>query len=212
MDTLYYSNYCKHCQKILQYIVKSNLIDKINAICIDKRKTDPRTGQYIIVLETGKTILLPPNVHSVPSLLVKSNYHVISGDEIIQYFEPVASLQEKIAHGSLGEPSGFDLTSNSLSDPYTFYSEPSGQKALQSQRDSFVSANHSMIPIHAEPDNYRPNKLSADVTIDQLHSYRTEDIKKLNNEEMNAMISEMTETREQDKQHISSNYTMAPKI
>ena len=74
MDILFYSNYCKHCEKIKQFIVKSNLTDKISAICIDKRTKDPRTGQIVVVLENGKQTTLPPNVHSVPSILIKSNF------------------------------------------------------------------------------------------------------------------------------------------
>ena len=37
MDTLYYSNYCKHSQRVLHFIVKGNLTEKLNFLCIDKR-------------------------------------------------------------------------------------------------------------------------------------------------------------------------------
>jgi len=205
MDILFYSNYCKHCEKIKQFIVKSNLTDKISAICIDKRTKDPRTGQIVVVLENGKQTTLPPNVHSVPSILIKSNFHVISGDEIIKYFQPTVELQQKNAVGHLGEPSGFDLVNSSISDQYTFYSDGSGQN-----KTSFVNSDHNIAPIHAEPDNYRPNKLSPDVTIDKLHNYRTEDIKKLNNDDMNSMIQQMTENRHQDLSQISNGAKVGP--
>ena len=49
MDTLYYSNYCKHSQRILQFLVKGNLVDKINFMCIDKRQQDDTNNQIYII-------------------------------------------------------------------------------------------------------------------------------------------------------------------
>jgi hypothetical protein len=68
MDILYYSNYCVHSKKIIQYLVKENLTSALNCICIDKRSRDPKTGQINIHLENGTKLLMPPNVHSVPAL------------------------------------------------------------------------------------------------------------------------------------------------
>ena len=84
MDILFYSNYCKHSQKIIQFLSKGGLLDSLNAYCVDKRIRDPKTNQTVIVLENGQQYPLPPNVHSVPSmLLVNNNYQLILGDEII---------------------------------------------------------------------------------------------------------------------------------
>jgi hypothetical protein len=83
MDILYYSNYCKHSQKIIKFFVQNNLNDQVSFISIDNRKYDNKTGQIYIILENGKQIVLPPNIHSVPSLLlVKNNYSVLIGEEI----------------------------------------------------------------------------------------------------------------------------------
>ena len=38
LDILYYSNYCKHSQRIVQFLSKGGLLDKVNAFCIDKRR------------------------------------------------------------------------------------------------------------------------------------------------------------------------------
>ena len=70
MDTLYYSNYCKHSQRVLQYLVKANLTSKISFICIDKRQRDANNNQLYIILENGQRVVMPPNVHSVPALLL----------------------------------------------------------------------------------------------------------------------------------------------
>ena len=86
MDILYYSNHCKHSQKVLQFLVKGNMADKLNFICIDKRVRDAQNNQMYIVLENGKRVTMPPNLHSVPALLqVKQNYSIILGDDIIKY-------------------------------------------------------------------------------------------------------------------------------
>ena len=78
MDILYYSNYCKHSQNIIQFLTKGDLIKELNAFCIDKRFRDPKTNQIMIQLENGKAVLLPPNVQSVPALLcVSQNYKLI---------------------------------------------------------------------------------------------------------------------------------------
>ena len=63
MDTLYYSNHCKHSQRVLQYLVKGNLSNKLNFICIDKRERDSNNNQMYICLENGQKVILPPNIH-----------------------------------------------------------------------------------------------------------------------------------------------------
>ena len=96
MDTLYYSNYCKHSQRVLHFIVKGNLTEKLNFLCIDKREKDPKTNQLFIILENGKKVVMPPNIQSVPALLlVKHGYRVLFGDDIIQHFQSAANLATK---------------------------------------------------------------------------------------------------------------------
>ena len=54
MDILYYSNYCKHSQSVLQHLVKGNMTNKLNFICIDKRTKDLQNNQTYIILKMGK--------------------------------------------------------------------------------------------------------------------------------------------------------------
>lgn len=126
-DILYYSNHCKHSQKIIQYLVKNKLSDNISFICIDRRSRDPVSGHVQITLENGKKVLLPPNIHSVPSMLItKQNYRVVLGDDIIGLFQPKVSENNDLATGPLGEPSGFMFSPSSggvniVSEQYTYY-------------------------------------------------------------------------------------------
>jgi hypothetical protein len=188
MDILYYSNYCKHSQKILNFFVKNNLTDKANFICIDKRKQDPNTGQIYVVLENGQQILLPPNVHSVPSLLlVKQNYNVILGDNIIAKYQPAVEDKQNIATQGYGEPMGVSLasvvTGSVVSEQYTSYNatpQELSTKGLGGSRQLFnyAKANEDPPAIATPPDTYRPDKIAQNVTVDSLQQIRNDDIPK----------------------------------
>jgi hypothetical protein len=184
MDILYYSNHCKHSQKILQFFVKNNITDQLSFICIDNRKQDPNTGQIYILLENGTQILLPPNVHSVPSLLlVKESYSVIMGDAIMSRFQNTLQNKTNNATEGNGEPMGVSLNSVSIgtivSEQYTLYSAtPQDLSTKGNNRPlyNYVSANENGMAISTPPDTYRPDKVSQNVTIDTLQQKRNEDI------------------------------------
>ena len=186
MDILYYSNYCKHSKKILQFFVNNNLTDQLNFICVDKRKQDPKTGQIYIILENGTQILLPPNVHSVPALLlVKQNYNVVLGDDILARFQEKIKTQNNDATLGNGEPMGVALDSvrigNIISEQYTAYGaspEDLSTKGKSGNRPlyNYVSANSDGYSINTPPDTYRPDKISEGTTIDSLQQLRNEEI------------------------------------
>ena len=54
---LYYSNYCKHSQKIIKSLSKKNLDGKVHFISIDNREA--LDNKIYIILEQGKKLLLP---------------------------------------------------------------------------------------------------------------------------------------------------------
>lgn len=109
-NIFYYSNYCPHSQKVLQFLVRANLTNELACICIDKRGRDPHTNQMFIIMENGDKILMPPNIHSVPAVLMtEQNYKVIYGEEIVKYYEPSIVNDKMMATNFNGEPSGFSL-------------------------------------------------------------------------------------------------------
>lgn len=189
MDILYYSNYCKHSQKILQFLVKGDLTKQISCICIDKRSRDPKTNQLRIVLENGTLVSMPPNIHSVPALLlVNKNYQLVLGDDIIHHYEP--KIREKLSSANFGngEPMGFAINaisgsggSNIVSEQFTSYDmspeELSAKgKGIRRQMYNYVSAANDNNFIQTPPDTYRPDKLSSNVTIDMLQQKRNADV------------------------------------
>lgn len=189
MDILYYSNHCKHSQKVIQLLAKNNFNDKINFISIDSRFKDPVTNQTLIKLQSGKTVILPPNVHSVPSLLlVSQQYRVLFGDEIIRHYMPTIENQNKAATGENGEPSAYMLNSTSglsvTSEQYTYYNmtpEELSSKGSGASRQmhNYVSASHIPTFINTPDDSYKPDKIGAAITIDTIKQSRNEDINKI---------------------------------
>jgi len=187
MDILYYSNYCKHSKKILQFFVNNNLTEQLNFICLDKRKQDPKTGQIYIILENGTQILLPPNVHSVPALLlVKQNYNVVLGDDILARFQEKIKTQNNDATLGNGEPMGVAInsvisTGSVVSEQYTAYGatpEDLSTKGKSGNRPlyNYMSANSEGYSINTPPDTYRPDKVSEGTTIDALQQMRNDEI------------------------------------
>jgi len=188
MDILYYSNYCKHSQKILNFFVKNNLTDKVSFVCIDKRKQDQNTGQLYIILENGTQILLPPNVHSVPSLLlVKQNYNVIIGDNILAKYQTTVETNTNVATQGQGEPMGVSLasviTGSVVSEQYTSYNATPQELSTKGQGGSrqlfnYVKANEDPTSISTPPDTYRPDKVAQNITVDSLQQIRNDEIPK----------------------------------
>lgn len=186
MDILYYSNFCKHSQNVLQVLVKGDMKEKITFISIDKRKKDPKTNQVHIQLENGTYSLMPPNVHSVPSLLlINQNYKVIYGDDIITHYQPDIQKRNNLATKNNGEPMGFYLGTSSggtniLSEKYTDYSmtpEELSAKGTGNTRKlyNYVGIGDNFF-IETPPDDYKPDKVSGDVTVDSIQQKRMQDV------------------------------------
>lgn len=189
MDTLYYSNYCKHSQRILQFLVKGNLVDKINFLCIDKRERDVNNNQMYIILDDGKRVIMPPNIQSVPSLLlVQQGYRVILGDDIIQYYQVAANTETKRKQQQMQpvEPIGSSLMNstggmNIVSEQYTMYDLSPDELSAKGnggrrQLYNYVSANDEVIAIQTPPDTYHPDKINKEVTVNSLQQRRIDEI------------------------------------
>ena len=68
-SVLYYSKFCKHCKELITKIARTKTKDDIHFVCIDKREKH-QDGTTHIVLETGQRLLLPPNITTVPAVLL----------------------------------------------------------------------------------------------------------------------------------------------
>ena len=188
MDILYYSNHCKHSQNVIQTLVKGNMTDKLSFICIDKRSKDPKTNQIFILLENGTKILMPPNLYNVPALLlVSQKFQFIYGNDIIQRFhKDIVTRNTKTTKINGGEPMAYHLGtssygSNILSEKYTPYGltpEELSAKGIGRNRSlhNYVSVNDDSMFIETPADNYHPDKVDGDLTVDKLQQQRMDEI------------------------------------
>ena len=179
----YYSNYCKHSKEVIQFLTKNGLIDKMNCICIDKRYRDPKTGTMNILMENGRTVILPVNVTNVPSLLqIKNNFTVLVGEDIIKHFQPKVQSQMEIATGFQHEPSHFSFhdAGSVVSEKYTYYNMTSDELSAKGygknrQMHNYLDANHNPTMLNLPPETYKKEKMSEQITIDFLQKKRDED-------------------------------------
>lgn len=194
MDIFYYSNYCKHSQKILQTLVKGCLTDKVSCVCIDNRKKDPSTNQTYILLENGSKVIMPPTLHSVPALLlVNDRYRIIFGDEITKHFHPQLINKQSVLSQGQGEPLSFQLNKSSggtniVSEAYTFYDAPSDELSAKGngrsrQMYNYVTTDNDLFSIETPDDNYQPDKVSDHITIDNLQQKRMDELEVSTNQQ-----------------------------
>jgi hypothetical protein len=192
MDILYYSNYCKHSKKVIEFVAKGGLADSLSCICIDKRKRDPNTNQVVVYLENGQQAILPPNIQSVPVLLlVNQKYKMVLGTDIIRHFEP--AMKEKLASANFGngEPLGYSIGgsggggSNIVSEHFTYYNmtpEELSAKGQGGRRQmyNYVPASQPIMAINTPADTYRPDKVDSDMTIGKIQEQRNSDVPQQN--------------------------------
>jgi hypothetical protein len=197
MDTLYYSNFCKHSEKVLHFIARSDLAASLNCICVDRRTRTP-ANQWVVVTETGASVPLPPNVTGVPTLIcVRKNHTAVLGDAIIAYLsaeppramrapEPDAGPRAAMlaAHG---EPLGtyvpqYGGRSNVSSEKYTLYSLTPAELAgnCTAERDTYhyMPAHGNAAPIQTPDDTYVSDKVGNAVTVDTLQQQRMSEIRR----------------------------------
>lgn len=84
---LYYSNYCKSSNRVLQLLSKYDMKNQVHFICIDGRIN--KNGNMYAILPNGQEMLIPKNISAVPSLMIlNQQYTVISGvDDIMNFFQ-----------------------------------------------------------------------------------------------------------------------------
>ena len=182
---LYYSNFCEHSKKLLQYISKTQLSKDIHFMCIDKRVSE--SGKIYIILETGQKILLPENIVKVPALLLLNNKQILYGDGIYNHFKLKQEVVTKQVTQNNMEPMAFSLGNSGgfsgvTSDQYSFLDmEPESLTAKgdggMRQMHNYVQLNHvdSLQPI--SKDEGKPTE---HMTIEQLQQQREQDFSSLN--------------------------------
>tara|TARA_B100000787_G_scaffold53811_1_gene39008 strand:- start:5201 stop:5752 length:552 start_codon:yes stop_codon:yes gene_type:complete len=177
---LYYSNYCDHCRNLLSILTKSNLLEKIHFLCIDKRIV--KNSKTYIVTENNEEILLPNNISSVPTLLLlKDNFRSVLGTDILEHFK--LSIVENNNKNTFNqeEPSAFILdsynsSSNITSDNYSFLDQSSDDLSTKGSGGTRQMYNYADInfveKINTPDDEYVPDKVN-DTNIKEREEQRS---------------------------------------
>ena len=163
---LYYSNYCNNCKNLLTILSKSNETSTIHFVCIDKRIVN--NGKTYVILENAQHLLLPNTITCVPSLmLIKENYKVLSGDEIMEHFKFLLQEKKNVSTNFNGEPMAFTLgtsADNINSDNYSFLDQDSDELSAKGnggmrQLYNYATINH-VEKIETPSDEYSPDKIN----------------------------------------------------
>ena len=193
---LYYSNFCQHSNNIIQVLSKSSIKNDIHFICIDKRERT-QDGKVALLLENNQKVILPDMVTRVPALLLlKDNYKVIFGDEILQHLQPrqetlteqATELQMEPAAYSLGGSGGGgagggSLLSGVVSDQFSFLDQTSDDLSAKGNGGTRQMYNYAALDyndtISTPSEDYTPNKMN-DNDLEKYQQQRNIDVQKQN--------------------------------
>jgi len=178
---LYYSNYCDHCKSLLQSISRGSAKKDIHFVCIDRRTK--RNGAVYVQLENGSELLMPPNIRSVPSLLLLNRGNVVvEGERVNEYVLQKNQAITQQATQFNGEPSAFSLSDfgSVVSDNYSFLDQSSDELSAKGtgglrQMHNYVTIDHKD-HIETPPDNYEPDKIGQDTSLDKMLQARERDV------------------------------------
>tara|TARA_Y100000992_G_scaffold40709_1_gene22819 strand:+ start:1539 stop:2105 length:567 start_codon:yes stop_codon:yes gene_type:complete len=185
-SVFFYSNYCKHCEKILSDIIKHPLRNDLHYICIDKRRTNDE-GITNIILENGTEMEMPNTLKKVPTLLlINRGNKIVEGNDIMVYLNE--QIGEPVRENN--EPDCFSINSGSAfgvqSDSYSFYDMNADD--LSAKGGGGVRQMHNYCTpmtednIETPPDNYVPDKIGTNgVDMDKIIQDRQKEIEKTKN-------------------------------
>lgn len=182
----YYSNHCKHCQSLLEYIGNSSLKNILHFINIDNRFK--QGNQILIRLENNNIVALHPSVKNVPTLieLNGNDTQITEGSNILSILKKMQYDLNMKATNNNGEPLAFgmhQLGGSVVSDYYSFLDQSSEEMGAKGngglrQMHNYVNVNETNSGyIQTPTENYSPDKISnSGFSIDSLKKQREMDI------------------------------------
>ena len=189
---LYYSNFCEPSKKLLQTVSKTQNVNNIHFVCIDKRVKDS-SGKVFIVLQTGQQLLMPESVTRVPALLLlNQNYKVIYGDDIYKHLRPQVNQEIKQATRNNMEPithqDGFSsfggFSGGIVSDNYSFLDQNDNELSVKGdgglrQMHSYVTlseSNNLSMSLPKDDFEYNNKLKEGETSMEALQRRRDEEL------------------------------------
>jgi hypothetical protein len=192
---LYYSNFCEPSKKLLQTVSKTQNVNNMHFVCIDKRVKDS-SGKVFIVLQTGQQLLMPESVTRVPALLLlNQNYKVIYGDDIYKHLRPQVTQEIKQATKNNMEPityqDGFSsfggFSGGIVSDNYSFLDQNDSELSVKGngglrQMHNYVTLSESgNLSMSLPKDDVEYSKIKeGEITTEALQRRREEELSNIN--------------------------------
>ena len=177
---LYYSKYCKYSMIVLEEMNKCGLQNDYTYICIDNRIL--KDNVYYINLLDGTQKLLPPMINRVPILLLKPNYEILSGNQIVDYIKPQTKNIEQEKETIMNEPVEYSLSNNVtgvISDSYSFLDMSPDELSAKGDggtRQLYNYASLNDFNSSIETPSLQDKKMKLDYSIEQLEQKRNEEI------------------------------------
>jgi len=195
---LYYSNFCEPSKKLLQTVSKTQNVNNIHFVCIDKRIKDSN-GKIFIILQNEQKLLMPENVTRVPALLLlNQNYKVIYGDDIYKHLKPQVTEQIQQATKNNMEPVNFQDGFGAfggfsgcgiVSDNFSFLDQSDTELSVKGngglrQMHNYVTLNDSMnltMKLPQDDFDYKNDKLKeGEMSVESLQRRREEELSNIN--------------------------------
>jgi hypothetical protein len=140
---------------------------------------------------------MPENINRVPALLLlNQGYNVLYGEAILQYLKPKQEVLVKQATQNNMEPMAFSFGSSGggglgdiVSDKYSFLDQDQeslkatgngGMRQIHNYVDLNYIDNISVNPNDNEQELKKSNKISSELTIEQLQQKREQELQKIN--------------------------------
>ncbi len=195
-NILYYSNYCDNCKQLLLKLNKYTNKNDTHFINIDNRRKDA-SGNIILNLENGQSVIMPNTVSKVPALLLlNENYRVIFGNDIISflnietYSNNQVDTKERVFENVQSEPTTFEWMSSSgvSSDSFSFLDTPADDltaKGSGGERQMYSYANIDYSSsINTPEESYKANTIGNDGnSMENIQSQRESEIKGIYNKQ-----------------------------
>jgi hypothetical protein len=150
---------------------------------------DSSSNKVYIILENGQKIVMPENVNRVPALLLLTKgYNVLYGESILQHLKPKQEQVVREATQNNMEPTAFSFGGGFVtSDQYSFLDMDSDSLSAKGsggtrQMHNYVDLNFmDKISTPADEQDYKTsNKISGDLTVEQLQQQRESELQKIN--------------------------------
>lgn len=180
---LYYSEYCQHCNSIIQSLSQTNLNQNIHFIKIDKRIV--QDNEIKIILENGNSIPLPPNIKRVPSLLCtgsNNQIQVLVGNDIKNFIFDMLNAQKETNTTSALEPESYMFQTCGMfvySDYYSFLDQDADELCAKGNGGLRQMYNHATYniqdSIETPNEDYIPDTIK-DISLEKLIQQRDQDV------------------------------------